>query len=863
MNTHTLFPDALWRLAWRSLRRHPWQSALMVLGVALGVAVIVAIDVANASASRAFSISAETLAGRATHQITGTFRGQPGLDEVVYVNLRKQGLGVPAAPVVSAYVDSPELGSQPLQLLGIDPFVDAPFRDYLGGAHAFQADLAALTSLLTRPGAVLLSSDLAARYNLTTGSAITLRSEGYSRPALVVGLLSPADGLSRRALDGMIIADISSAQELLGRLGRIDRIDLILPESSRSEAESRIRTLLPPDASLEPAAARTNALEQMTSAFRINLTALSLLALIVGLFLIYNTMTFSIVQRRELFGMIRSLGVTRREVFGLVLVEAFSVGILGSLCGIGLGLWLSQATVRAILQTINDLYFTLTVSQVGIPLDSLAKGALAGVMATVLGALIPAWEASTVSPIRALASSQIEEKVRSIVAWAAAAGLGCLALGAGIFALPLKDILSGFAGTLTAVLGCAFLAPFCLQQLLRLAAPLTGRLFGVTGKLAPRSLEKSLSRSAVAVTALMIAVAVTIGVNVMIASFRGTVVAWLQQSLQGDIYLTAPAFTSTAAVVPLDPAVEGIVANWPGAVRVDHLRTVLLPFDGGGLQINATDNRTVGQERIFLSQDAPSDRIRERLLAGDVIVSEPLANRLNLPAHGASITIITPAGPRTFPIAGIHYDYTSSQGMVTMALETYRQIWDDQTLTAISLRLQPGTDADATVAALRDRLGGLGQQLVIRPNSALRADALQVFDRTFAITGALQLLATGVAFIGVLNSLLMQQLEKKREIGILRAIGLTGRQMWGLVMLETGLMGAAAGLLAMPTGYLLSVILIYIINRRSFGWTLQLSASPLPFLQALGIALAAALLAGLLPARRLSRMSAAEAIRNE
>ena len=861
MTDSTLFPDALWRLAWRSLRRNPWQSALMVLGVALGVAVIVAIDVANASASRAFSISAETLTGRATHQVTGTLQGQPGLDESVYAALRKQGLGVALAPVVSAYVDSPDLGSQPLQLLGIDPFADAPFRDYLGAGG--QPDLAALTSLLTRPGAVLLSSDLAARYNLRPGSAIRLRSAGYTRPALVVGLLTPSDALSRRALAGMVIADISSAQELLGRAGRIDRIDLILPETNRAALESQLRAFLPTGAVLEPAAARTNTLEQMTAAFRINLTALSLLALVVGLFLIYNTMTFSIVQRRELFGMIRSLGVTRREVFGLVLVEAFSVGVLGSLGGIGLGLWLSQATVRAILQTINDLYFTLTVSQVGIPLESLAKGALAGLAATVFGALVPAWEASTVSPIRALASSQVEEKVRSAIVWAAAAGLACLALGAGIFALPLRDILSGFGGTLTAVLGCAFLAPFCLQQLLRLAAPVTARLFGVTGKLAPRSLEKSLSRSAVAVTALMIAVAVTIGVNVMIASFRGTVVAWLGQSLQGDIYLTAPAYTSTAASVPIDPAVDPIVAQWPGAVRVDHLRTVLLPFEGGTLQVNATDNITVGRERIFLAQDVPSERIRERLLAGDVIVSEPLANRLHLPMHGAILTLQTPAGPRAFPVAGIHYDYSSSQGMVTMALETYRSIWPDAAITAISLRLQPGADDDAAVTDLRSRLGGIGQQLIIRPNSALRADALQVFDRTFAITGALQLLATVVAFIGVLNSLLMQQLEKKREIGILRAIGLTGRQMWGLVMLETGLMGAAAGLLAMPTGYLLSVILIYIINRRSFGWTLQLEAGPLPFLQALGVALTAALLAGILPARRLSRMSAAEAIRNE
>jgi putative ABC transport system permease protein len=247
---------------------------------------------------------------------------------------------------------------------------------------------------------------------------------------------------------------------------------------------------------------------------------------------------------------------------------------------------------------------------------------------------------------------------------------------------------------------------------------------------------------------------------------------------------------------------------------------------------------------------------------GGVIVSEPLANRLNLPASGAVISLETPQGPRDFPVLGIYFDYTSSQGALIMALDVYQDLWKDPRVTAVSIRLEDGYDPEIVARELQDELTGV-QQLDIRSNQGLRADVMEVFDRTFAITGALQILATVVAFIGVLNSLLLLQLEKQREIGILRSIGLTGRQLWGLVMLETGLMGLTAGLLAIPTGYVLSLILVYIINLRSFGWTLQLATTPAPFLQALGVALLAAVLAGLYPARRLSRMQAAEAVRYE
>ena len=847
------FSRTLWNVGWRHLLRHPWQSALMVLGILLGVAVVVSIDLANTSASRAFELSTEAVTGRATHQITG---GPDGLDEAIYTRLRREGVTSQAAPVMTEYVSSPQLGDRPLQLLGMDPFAEPPFRDYV--APQGDATIGGLTDLLTRPSAILLSDDQARQYHLVAGSPITIEIEGYSHTVFVAGLLKPSDNLSRRALDGMLLTDIATAQELTGRLGKLDRIDLILQDDA---AVARVRAWLPQGLRLTPVEARSGSVEQMTAAFRVNLTALSLMALIVGMFLIYNTMTFSVIQRRPLFGTLRCLGVTRREIFILVVSEAFIVGVLGGLLGVGLGVLMGQGAVRAVTQTINDLYFTVTVTGVEVPVTSLVKGLLLSIGATVITAAIPAWEAASVPPRAALVRSGIESKTRQVVRGAAVAGAGLLVVGAGVLMVPTRNLVLSLIGTFVVVMGFALLAPPAMLILMRGASPLTGRIWGTLGRMAPRNVVSALSRTSIAVAALMVAVSVTIAVSLMVGSFRHTVIVWLEQTLRGDVYISVPSTTATQSLGKIDPEALKTIQTWPGVARADTLRAVVVDSPGGPVHVDAINNPDLGNVRLFLWAEARPEAMWALMQSDVVIVSEPFATQSNL-RRGSSVTLDALDGPHTFRVVGVYYDYASSQGTVIMAQPVYRRLWRDDAITAVSLRLAPGVHADQVTRELQDRLGPI-QRLFVRPNIALREDALAVFDRTFAITGALQILATVVAFIGVLSALLSLLLEKQRELGILRAMGLTVRELWGLVMLESGLMGAVAGMLAMPTGFALSVILIYIINRRSFGWTLQMSIGWEPFAQALAVAVLAALLAGIYPARRLGRMLTAEALRYE
>jgi putative ABC transport system permease protein len=844
-------------IGWRYLLRHPWQSVLMIVGIALGVSVVVSVDIANASTSKAFNLSKEAMVGRATHQIIG---GPQGVNETIYTTIKLMDIKPNAAPVVMDIFTSPELGGRPLQLLGIDPFTENAFRGFLG-VNNFPS-VNQLLVFLTKPGGVLISRQMAEEYDVSIGMSLSLEIGGYQRRAFVAGLLDPADNLTRRALDGIILADIATAQELTGRVGILDKIDLILPIDSNNSIKE-IQKILPRGYRIVPASMQGSSLEQMTAAFRLNLLALSLLALLVGMFLIFNTMTFSVVQRRSLFGTLRCLGVTRSELFLMILGEAAIAGMIGCILGIGLGILMGSQTIAMVSQTINDLYYTSTIQSVGIPVESLVKGGILGIFTTIGAAMIPAWEATT-SPIRiTLLRSGLERKTRRVVNWVSLTGLAMILIGLGIFLLPLRDLYSGFGGSFAIVVGFVMMTSFFMVGLLRLAAPLLDKIFGFLGRLAPLNLINSLSRTAVAVTALTLAVAVTIGMNLMIESFRYTVAIWLNETLNGDIYLSAPTFNAGTPLIPMDSGIISQLEKWRGVDQVLILRSITLDSPWEEINVNASNNPNLGAERLFqYKKHKEPQAIQTAMVGGSVLMSESLARRLDLLKPNSSIVLNTPAGRKSFPIEGIIYDYTSSEGSIWMWRPIYQQIWDDDSITAIDLRLIPGVDPEKVVRDMQETLHS-DQRLIIRSNRALRQDVMEVFDRTFAITNALRLLATVVAFIGVLNSLLLLQIEKQRELGILRTLGLTGRQLWQLVMLETGLMGTVAGLLSLPAGVVLTYILIYIINRRSFGWTLQMNLEPWAFLQAMMIAVSAGFLAGLYPANKYLHMTAAEAVRYE
>jgi putative ABC transport system permease protein len=864
-----LLPAVLLKTSLRHVLRHPWQIGLCILGVALGVAVVVAIDLANASANRAFTLSTETLAGRATHQIVG---GSDELDEALYRRIRIDVGLRDSAPTVEDYVNVPELEGITLQLMGVDPLAEAPFRSFLTapGDTPLENDQ---TTLLVEPNTVLISEQTAQRYGLTAGDTLTIQTDSQEHTVRIVGLLRPLDDLTRRVLEGRLIADIATAQELLDRVGKLSRIDLIVPEDNPALLE-QIQAVLPPGAELTRPEARSATLRQMTQAFELNLSALSLLALIVGIFLIYNTMTFSVVQRRELLGTLRCLGATRGQVFLLVLLEAIAISLIGALLGLLAGTILGRGLVFLVTRTINDLYFAVTVRDLAIDPLVLLKGFLLGVFATLGAALVPAREAMLAPPRAVQRRSSVEERIRGAVPWVSLAGLVLLLLGGALISAggghtwlasnARASLISAFVALFMIVIGCALLAPALTVGLMALLRPLLGWLFGLLGRMAARDIVATLSRTSVAIASLMVAVSVTVGVGLMVGSFRQTVITWLDQSLVADIYVSSPGTGTTPDPdATLEPALVQELAQMPQVADVTRLRYIQVDTPSGPTTLIAVDRaeRFRGDETVPLRYKRAVPEPVAAFDAGAVFISEPLAYHTGL-GVGDSLRLRTDQGMRDFPIAAVYYDYSSDRGIIRMAYATYRNYWNDTGISSLALYSAPGADVDQVVQDMREQVAGR-QELSISSNLGIKQESLMIFDRTFAITGVLQMLATIVAFIGVLSSLMALQLERGRELAMLRANGLTPRQLWGLILSQTGLMGLTAGLLAIPVGVVLALVLVFVINRRSFGWTLDLALDPLLLAQALLVSLAAALLAGIYPALRMGRTNPALALREE
>lgn len=831
------------RASLRYLARHPAQLALAILGVALGVAVLVGIDTASISARRAFELSSQALRGAATHVLRD-------VDERLYVELACAPGAPPMAPLVSASV---LVGSQrkPLELLGVDGFAEARLRPQLSGLRA------ANTLASAERGAALAASTarelglaLGQRFDVVVGSQLSTLE--------LAAVLEGDDAASSAALGELLVLDIALAQELTGKLGRLSRVDLVLDERSLE----RVRSLLPAQVRLESAQSREQSRKSLTRAFEINLRAMSLLALLVGVFLVYNTMTFSVVQRRALWGALRTLGVTRGEIFRLVCVEALAVGALGSALGVGLGLLLARELVELVTRTINDLYFAVQVRELSVQPAILVQAFALGVGGAVLAALAPARDALSSAPRAALSRATLEQRWSALAprlcAWGALLVLAAL----GVFAWKGAPLVLSLGALFTLLVGAALFVPLLtLWASAALAAPV-GFFAGNLGRMAARGIAASLSRTGVAIAALAIALSASAGMGVMVASFRATVTRWLSSTLRADVYVSAPTLSSINVETQLAPALVERLTRAPNVVganlyralelqdtREQWLRAVAIDFDErahDALEFLAGE-RTAAWEQ-FERRDV-------------VFVSEPLAARTALRV-GDSLELASPSGPRAFEVAAVFRDYSTDAGFFFLPRRSYRAHWGDDSISSLGLFAQPGVDGESLAAELRASLAP-GEQAFVRSRTTLEQASLEVFDQTFEVTHVLRWIAGGVAFLGVLCALLALELEREREFGVLRALGLAPRGVKQLVLLQTGLLGLVAGAIALPLGLAVALVLTRVINERAFGWSLELSFPPRVFAETLAISVLAALLAGIAPALRMARIPPARALRSD
>jgi putative ABC transport system permease protein len=840
----------------RHLLRHPAQLILALVGLALGVGAIVAVDVATASARRAFELSLQAVNGAATHQIVD---GPRGIDEQLYVRLRTQALASGElrgefAPLVSGYVT---VGERVVQLIGVDPFASAELE---GGTAAREPAFAvhgmdAARAWFTGPGAVVMSAATARELGVAHDGSLELAIGGVRHQARVIAQLADAGP----GFDGLILTDIAQAQEWLGAVGRLSRIDVRVPAGAAGAAVlGRLQAQLPADLTLQTAAARARETFAMTDAFTINLRAMSLLALLVGTLLIYGAVSFAVLQRRPIIAVLRALGATRREVLLTVLGEAAALGIAGTVCGLLLGLLIGRTLVGLVSQTINDLYFVVAVNEVSVPAGVLVKALVAGFGTALVAALVPALEAARSAPQLGLTRSVLEQR-----AWYLARRLLIvsllLALGAGVVVVSSsRSLLAGFVALFMLLLSVAALTPSVLRALALAAARLAARA-GAAARLACTDVAASLSRTGVAIAALGMALTAMIGVAIMVESFRGSLRDWLRDTMRADVYVSAPG-VSESLERRLDPQVIRALLAVPGIRTHSEGRRVSVNSPSGPVDLNAVRLVPASYAGFRFTRGDPA-RAWPRFQGGAILISEPLAWRLSL-APGDSLTLTTASGPRTFPVAGVYREYGNDRGEVLMNLTQYRRWWGDEGIAALGIYLAPGVSAAQAVRELRAAAQGR-QALFIRSNADIRALSMRIFERTFVITRVLYWLAAGVAAVGLVSALLAWELERARELALLRTLGLTPLGAALLVIGQTVFMGLAALLAAVPTGIVTAVVLTQVINRRAFGWQIDLHLTAAQFTSALGLALAASLAAGLYPAWRSAHLPLAGGLREE
>ena len=840
----------------RHLLRHPAQLALALVGLTLGVGTIVAVDVATASARRAFELSLQAVNGAATQQIAG---GPRGIDERIYQQLISAPAGsvlagAQYAPVVAGYVSA---GERVLQLVGIDPFASAALD--AGGARGAPAlavhGMSEVRAWFTQPGSVVMSAALARELGVRGDGQFELAVGGVPHQAVLIARLTDAGP----GFDALLLTDIAQAQEWLGGVGRLTRIDVRAPAAvPAAEFLRQLRARLPPELAVRSTRAQARETFAMTDAFTINLKAMSLLALLVGTLLIYGAVSFAVVQRRSIIGVLRALGATRGEVLRVVLGEAAMLGVAGGICGLALGLLIGRGLVGLVSQTINDLYFVLAVNSVSVPATTLLKASVAALATALAAALLPALEVVASAPRLALARSALEHRARHAARMLLIVSV-LFALGAAIAIVSSsRSLFAGFAALFLLLLSVAAATPAALQALAAAGARLAAG-FSAAARLACADIAASLSRTGVAIAALGMALAAMIGVAIMVESFRESLREWLLQTVRADIYVSAPGVADSLER-RLDPQVIEALLAVPGIAAHSEGRRVTVSASAGPVDLNAVRLVPASYPGFRFTQGDPQ-RAWPQFRQGAVLISEPLAWRLSL-GVGDTLTLETASGLRPFNVAGIYREYGNDRGEVLMDLGHYQSWWQDPGIAALGLYLSPGTTTAQAVQALREAAHGR-QALLIRSNADIRALSMRIFERTFVITRVLYWLAAGVAALGLLSALLAWELERSRELALLRSLGLTPGASAVLIIAQTTFMGVAALLAAVPAGVLTALVLTEVINRRAFGWEIGLHLRAAQFSQALLLALAAALAAAFYPAWRSARLPITAGLREE
>jgi len=839
-----------WRLMIRPLAREPVRMALTVLAVALGVAVVLAIDLAGTAATGSFRSSMETLSGDYNLEVTAT----GGVPSAIVGQLATAQFNLSISPRIEDFAVLPKT-KKTVVLIGLDLIGEANELPMKSGEFS-AADFDAQPN---SSKAFALEESIWAGNSLgwKTGEKVSLIIGDHEQACVVQGTYEDKN-------QPAVVMDIAAAQRAVGRTGTVDRILVHVPESEPIDAwVTKLGAMFPAGIEIRAAGTSTEENRKMLAAFRWNLKLLSYIALIVGAFLIYNTISVSVVRRRAEIGIARALGASRAEILLAFVGEAALLGAAGAAMGIPLGRIMASGAVNLMGATVNALYVSSRPGAIELSVSSILTSLAVGIGVAVIAAYAPAKEAAQVTPVEAMARGRREFQVRvrtsrdfaMALFFAIAAALASFAPAVG------GKPLLGYLATMLAVAAGTLAIPAAVKLIMQSANAIFRRS-GVAVLLASRSLLGSLRRTSVLVGALATAIAMMTAVGIMVGSFRTTVIQWMEGEVPADFYLRPAGSHAVDRHPTISLKLAERIASLPGVEAVDQLRAYEVSFEGIPTTIGAA---TLGGSRRRGHGDFFSGRASETVLAelrtgNAVVVSEPFTYKHKV-KRGDTISLNLGTSRADFRIADVYYDYGSERGFILMDRNIMKRYLPDEAPSNLAIYVVNGSDPVQVRSEIEKAASDY--RVLIFSNADLRREAVIIFDRTFAITYALEAVAVLVAVMGIAGALLALVIDRKRELGLFRFLGASGAQIRRMILAEAALFGLFAEAAGLLLGFALSLILIFVINKQSFGWTIRFHWPVAVLSAAISLIFAATVLAGFYPARIAVQLNPIEVVHEE
>ncbi len=820
-------------LVFRNIREEKILTFLSILGIALGVGLFMGVKVATDRAIASFETNIQGINPYTNYEIVNP----SGIDfeEGVYQRVRQ--IEERSFPVLDVNAYLPAL-QETVRVSGIYTVKAARHLDDSPGKAAHLQDF------FTTPNGILITKPLATRHDLSRGD--TIRAYVYSREyslRIIEVIESPA--LPSHSL----LMDLGNFQELFQKTGVLTRVHLTTEERGAEE----IRNVLPSHLTLESKAGLLKQKSALVASFRYNLQFITLLAVLVGVFLLYNTIFISVVKRRTEIGILRGLGTGKKTVVALFMIQGLILGLVGSVLGVLLGQLFAYFSTIAVEKTISTIYSTVSITDYMITSADAFKAVFLGLCVTILASSLPALESARVRPNESAREGTLETKYRGRQKIYSVLGFFSILLGAAAAYLdytsfPFDFPYLAYAGVLLFILGCTLMAPSYLSFLLRISRGFLCRLFRPTAKMALNDIQGSLLRFSIALMTVAISAALIVALLSSIFSLKASFQDWLERYIIADLYIKPASCTSNYCFHPLADEVIRVVEGFTEVEDVGRFRALQAYFRGSPVIAGFGDSRIW---RKYARDPGPDNQGKQKpqnpTPIKEISISDFLRIKYGLNL-GDQIEIETPHGKETFTITYTSISYSTTSGFLYLDRKWLNELWGLDDTTQLSIYLKNGVDVDRFVDMLKKELLP-AYSLDITNNHELRDKSLAIFDKSFALTYVIEVIAIAISLIGVINMLMILVFEKKREISILRYLGASWKQIRHMIVLSAAMVGMAGIILGLLMGPAISMVIIHVINKISFGWEVQLQIPALYLLILTGILFLTTLSAGLIPSR--------------